>query len=52
MGDLVNLHCVTRLGLPEGQFYFASTYADGCDVLWLLEKAKLALLRVGRQELE
>lgn len=26
------------------QLYFASTYADGGDVLWLLEQAKLALM--------
>jgi hypothetical protein len=36
----------------EGSFYFASTYADGGDVIWLIEKAKLALLSVGRPELE
>lgn len=26
------------------QLYFASTYADGGDVLWLLEQTKLALM--------
>lgn len=30
----------------EGESYFASTYADGGDVLWLLEKCKKALLDV------
>lgn len=28
----------------EGNEYFASTYADGGDVLWLLERMKLNLL--------
>lgn len=28
----------------EGEFYFASSIADGGDVLWLLEKAKKELL--------
>lgn len=31
----------------DGQLYFASTYADGGDVLWLLEKCKQALMEVG-----
>ena len=30
----------------EGEEYFASTYADGGDVLWLLERMKLRLLNV------
>lgn len=29
----------------EGDFYFASTKADGGDVLWLLELAKKNLMR-------
>ena len=29
---------------PEGEFYFASSIANGPDVLWLLEKAKRALM--------
>ena len=28
----------------EGDEYFASTYADGGDVLWLLERCKKSLL--------
>lgn len=28
----------------EGDEYFASTYADGGDVLWLLERCKKQLL--------
>lgn len=28
----------------EGQIYFASSYADGGDVLWLMEKCKTLLL--------
>lgn len=30
----------------DGEFYFASSVADGADVLWLLEKAKQKLLAV------
>lgn len=30
-------------------FYFASSLADGGDVLWLLETAKKALLAVGEE---
>lgn len=28
----------------DGEFYFASSFADGGDALWLIEQAKLALL--------
>lgn len=31
---------------PEGDEYFASTYADGGDVLWLMERMKMQLLRI------
>jgi hypothetical protein len=31
----------------EGQHYFATTYADGGDALWLIEKCKIALLNGG-----
>jgi hypothetical protein len=35
----------------EGEEYFASTYADGGDVLWLMERMKLRLLdTAGRDE--
>ncbi len=30
----------------EGEFYFASSMADGGDVLWLMEKAKNFLMDV------
>lgn len=30
----------------EGDHYFASTYADGGTVIWLLEQLKLQLLTV------
>lgn len=30
----------------DGTEYFASTYADGGDVVWLLERCKLRLLTV------
>jgi hypothetical protein len=32
---------------PEGAFWFASSDADGGDVLWLLEMAKRKLLDIG-----
>lgn len=31
----------------EGQFYFASSYADGPEVLWLLEMAKVELFKAA-----
>ena len=31
----------------NGEMYFASSVADGPEVLWLLEKAKLKLLNIG-----
>lgn len=30
----------------EGQEYFASSYADGADALWLLERAKFRLMKL------
>jgi hypothetical protein len=35
---------------PEGKEYFASSVADGGEVLWLLERAKLSLLRTVDDE--
>ena len=34
----------------DGDEYFASSYADGGEVLWLLERAKLNLLRCADGE--
>lgn len=31
----------------DGSEYFASTYADGGTVLWLLERCKKTLLEIG-----
>ena len=31
----------------EGELYFASTFSDGGNVLWIMEKAKQALLNAG-----
>jgi len=43
-------HCsdgVVIIGYDDdGDFYFASSIADGGSVLWLLEQAKLKLLQV------
>lgn len=33
----------------DGELYFASTIADGGDVLWIMEKCKAALLQVGEE---
>lgn len=33
----------------DGEEYFASDYADGGDVLWLLERCKKRLLEVPEQ---
>ena len=42
------LKCTVVLGYDsEGEEYFASSIADGADVLWLLERLKLQLLRTG-----
>lgn len=35
----------------DGEEYFASTYADGGDVLWLLERMKLRLLNIATEDL-
>lgn len=34
----------------DGNEYFASTYADGGDVLWLLERMKLRLLNITDED--
>lgn len=34
----------------EGNEYFASTYADGGDVLWLMERMKMRLLSTGEHD--
>jgi hypothetical protein len=42
------LRCAVVLGYtPDGTEYFASSIADGADVLWLLERLKLKLLTTG-----
>ncbi len=50
------LHQAGQAGLTEavvlgfdadGEFYFASSKANGADVLWLLEQAKRRLLEYG-----
>ncbi len=35
---------------PDGEEYFASTYADGGTALWLIERCKRALLNNGDTE--
>lgn len=33
---------------PAGELYFASSFADGGEVLWWMEKAKIALMEISR----
>ena len=43
-----DLAAVVVVGRTEGgEFYFASSLADGGDVLWLLELAKKKLLEIA-----
>lgn len=43
-----NLSDVVILGYDQaGDEWFASSVADGAEVLWLLERLKLQLLRLG-----
>lgn len=42
--------CVILGWDKDGELYFASTYADGGEVLWLLEQCKLRLLQVEHEE--
>jgi len=42
-----NMEGVVVIGYDtDGELYFASSYADGGTVMWLLEKCKKALLEV------
>ena len=42
---------VVLAGFDEnGEHYFASSYADGGDALWLLEMCKKRLLEIGNGE--
>jgi hypothetical protein len=36
----------------DGEEYFASSYADGGDVLWLLERMKMRLLNIEEERNE
>ena len=49
--DAAKEHCtdgVVVLGFDDdGDFYFASSIADGGSVLWLMELAKKQLLEIG-----
>lgn len=45
------LDSVVILGYDkEGEEYFASSIADGADILWLIERAKLKLLEVTEDD--
>lgn len=51
--DAAKSHCssgVVIMGWDDDDtLYFASSIADGGDVLWLMEKAKAALLDAGAE---
>jgi hypothetical protein len=42
-----NLESAVVIGYRDGEFYFASSLADGGDVLWLLELAKRKLFETA-----
>lgn len=43
-----DLETIIIIGVTtDGELYFASSAADGGDVLWWMEKAKKALLEIG-----
>jgi hypothetical protein len=47
LANAPELEGVVILGyLPNGEEYFASSFANGPDVLWLLERLKAQLLHV------
>ncbi len=48
LANTPELESVVIIGyLPDGTEYFASSIADGGDVVWLLERCKLMLLRMS-----
>lgn len=51
LNGIPEMKSVVILGYDtEGQHYFASSIADGGDVLWLMEKLKLILMNVGASD--
>ena len=48
-----NLQSAVVIGFDEdGEFYFASSQADGGEVLWLLELARIGLMRSAEEMME
>jgi coenzyme F420-reducing hydrogenase delta subunit len=41
------LEGVVVMGYKDGEPYFASTYADGGNVMWLMELLKAKLLKIA-----
>ncbi len=41
--------CIVIGWKKDGRLFFSSTTAEGSEVLWLLEQAKLELLEMGRE---
>lgn len=51
-GAMGELDSVVILGYDkEGEEYFASSIADGSDVVWLMRRAELKLLNVTEEDL-
>lgn len=52
-GAIGKLDSVVLLGYDkDGEEYFASSIADGSDVVWLIERAKLELLTITEGDIE
>jgi hypothetical protein len=43
------LNSAVVIGWDGGDLYFASSIANGAEVLWLLEEAKIQLMAKGRE---
>lgn len=49
--NMGKLDSVILMGYDKtGEFYFSSSLADGGEVLWLIERYKLALLQISLEE--
>lgn len=52
-GAIGKLEGVVVLGYDKnGEEYFAASYADGADPLWLMERLKKRLLEIGDEHID
>jgi hypothetical protein len=49
--DILEGVVILGFSKEDGSLYFGSTYADGGEVIWLLERCKLALLDMTSEEM-